>query len=120
MLQIETIYINSRDVRQIDKTEAAALKKGAVILVRSNYKYDKYLDHASLIVGGLIKKERGVRPNLITLPQVVGNIATLLNMYDPIDGAIILLVSDEASKKIMDALGMHLSEGELITNLSEY
>jgi len=120
VLQIETIYINRRDVRQIDKTTAAVLKRGSIILVRSNYKHDVYHDHASLIVGGLIKKERGIRPNLITLPQIIGNIEALLNMYDPIDEAIILLIEDEVSKKIMDTLGMHLSEGELITNLSDY
>lgn len=103
-----------KDVTQIAKDDAINLKKGDVILVRSNYAYDKYGDHFSLIVGGKIQKDRGLRPNLIAFPATVVY-QSLLDSYNPIDGSIILKLSNDAATLIIKAYGIYLSEGELVS-----
>lgn len=113
-MYIEEIYLDmSHIVKQVDPADLVTLKKGSIILVRSDYAYDKYLDHASLIVGGVIKKDRGIRPNLVVLPNIVMNISGILNQYKPIDNKTLLLLTDEAAAWIMRILGIHLSTGEL-------
>jgi len=109
------MLINETDVRQITKEEALELPKGSLILVRSNYKYETYDDHPALILGGTIKKERGIRPNLLTFPpRLVQDIRGLLNIFDPIDGVIILVAKQEIALAFLEMQNMHLSEGELI------
>lgn len=106
-------WLDSSDiVKQLTKSESESLPKGSVILVRSDYKYEKYGDHFSLVVGGKIQKERGVRPNLVTLPPTK-IYDELLSDYQRAEGAVILLLTAEASQEVMDAYGLHLSEGEI-------
>lgn len=108
------IFVQPDDVIQILKSEAIDLKKGAVILVRSNYKHEVYGDHFSIIVGGKILKQRGLRPNLITLPTHQW-FDGLFSKYDAIDGAIILKLKPPIAQTVMESYGIHLSEGELIS-----
>lgn len=111
---MEPLNINISDVRQISEVEALDLPRGSVILVRSDYKNEVYGDHPSLILGGTIQKERGVRPNLLTFnQQVVANIKSLLNGYDPINGKVLLLLNDHAAKRFMESQGIHLSAGQV-------
>ncbi len=107
------IYIWISDVSQVDPIDAAeVLKKGDVILVRSDYEHEKYGDHFALIVGGKIQKERGVRPNLITFPPLIGlPLNDLLDQFHPIDGAILLKLSDEKAAEFLSNMQMHLSKG---------
>jgi hypothetical protein len=106
-----------RDIdRFVTKAESSYLKKGSVILVRSDYKYEKYGDHFSLIVGGRILKDRGMRPNLITFAPSNSNTEFLNELEDTVgrdNGAIVVLVRPEAAQKVLDAYGIHLSEGEI-------
>lgn len=109
------LYISESDVKQITKEEALHLPKGSLLIVRSNYKYEIYDDHPALILGGTIKKERGLRPNLLTFShKTIVNIRALLNQYDPIDGITLLLIKKEIADKFMQRHEIHLSEGELM------
>lgn len=107
------------EVKQISKDDLNWLHKGEVLLVRSDYAYEKYGDHFSLLTGGQIVKPRGLRPNLITLPPLPTN--NILNSFVPFpDGAIILLLDRNAADRIMKAYGIHLSEGSLRTETTQY
>ena len=108
------LSIGSEDVEQINKANAWMLPKGTVILVRSDYKHEKYKDHFALLVGGIIQKERGIRPNVLTLPTAqVYNY--LFGKYTQTDGAIILQLKPAMADQVMEAYGIHLSEGKLIS-----
>lgn len=109
-----SLIIFNDDVVQVSKDDAINLKKGDIVLVRSDYEYGLYKDHFSVIVGGKIQKERGLRPNLLTLPTRQRHDA-LFSKYTPTDGAIILKLSDRMAELVMKVYGIHLSEGELIS-----
>ena len=107
-------FLFRSDVTPVAKSKVnETVKKGDVILVRSDYAYQKYRDHFSLIVGGHIQKDRGLRPNLVTLPPT-DQYDYLLNAFPVTDGATILKLSPEKAAEVMDYYGLHLSEGELI------
>jgi len=109
------IQISLSEVTQIHHKDAVNLPKGSVIIVRSDYKNNVYFDHPSLIVGGTIKKERGIRPNLITFPpHSIQNIGMLIDQFEPIENKILLLLTSEAASRFMEDNMIHLSEGELI------
>ena len=111
------IFLDATHIaKQLSPQETLTLPKGSIILVRSDYAFDKYKDHPSIIVGGLIQKDRGVRPNLITLPNIIINITCILNKYKPIDNKIILLLTQQAAEDVMSMMGMHLSSGELMNS----
>lgn len=105
----------AEDFRQITKEDAEKLKKGDVILVRSDYKYEKYGDHFAVIVGGKIKKERGVRPNLVVLFISNAYYTSLLDQFIPTNGAVILKLSARAAEHVMRHYRIHLSEGDLVS-----
>lgn len=102
--------IEEKDVTRVSQKDVLLLKKGDMVLVRSDYQYDKYKDHYSLIVGGLIMKKRGMRPNLVTFPT---NNSVLLDKFQKEDGIILLKLSEEVKNKVMEFLGIYLSTGEL-------
>lgn len=108
--------VQAEDVRQIIGEEETILKKGDVILVRSDYKHEVYGDHYSVITGGWIQKTRGLRPNLLVLPPLKDSLESMLldNYQKDENGAIVLLLDEAAAQRVMNDYGIHLSEGDLI------
>lgn len=115
-MYIPEVTITKHDiVGPIGEYAALNVKRGTIMLVRSDYKHDTYADHASLILGGLIQKERGVRPNLLVLPNIFTNISKILDGYVPINNKVLVLLTEETSLQILKMLGLYLSAGELLT-----
>jgi hypothetical protein len=111
----EEITLTVMDIaRQVNLDDAMKLKKGEMMLVRSDNKYEIYGDHYALITGGIIQKPRGLRLSLVTLPPLDYS-KNLIESFTPIENKTLLVLTVEATAKVMEHYGLHMSEGDLIS-----
>lgn len=96
----EDIYpLTNVDVNRITSKEGLYLKKGEVVLVRSE-NVPEYVDHYIVITGHPVVKEHGLRPQDVAIHAPGGY--KLLDQYDMNMGLTLLKLSPEATEQFLD------------------
>lgn len=99
-------------VTRLSSFEAMYLQKGDVIMVRSDNVPD-YADHFIVITGHNVMKPWGLRPlevSIMTSPNGI----SLLDLFDPISGLILLKLKPEAKAAFFEFHDIKEEEGEMI------
>lgn len=95
---------------RISITDFNKLKEGEVVLVRSKA-VGQLADHFAVIVGPLVQKTTGMRPQVIVMESIH---AWLLNVYEP-DNPILLKLSPQARKAFFEHYDLTMSDGHVDT-----
>lgn len=91
----QSIGLDIQNVTQLRATDVYNLKKGDVCLVRSS-NVPQLGDHFILVVGGLIQKPHGLRPD--TIGMGAPKAGKLLDQYTPDKGIVLLKLNQGATK----------------------
>lgn len=89
--------MTTKDVRQINVDE---LKIGDIALVRS-HNVNEFGDHYIVVVGGLVQKPHGLRPETVAIP-VTTYVSLLFDIFSPVNGVTLLLLLPEARQEFID------------------
>lgn len=106
--QFHEVYnMDNTTMNQIDSRSAMYLPVGEVILVRSANVPDLG-DHYIIITGEPVLKPHGLRPKTITIKAPMAN--DVLNDYLPMNGLVLLQLSDTARDAFFKHYGLSISK----------
>jgi hypothetical protein len=84
------------DVDQINTEQAMYLRIGDVVMVNS-LNVPELGPHFIVVVGGLVAKPHGIKPETVSMPASKESIS-LLDLYDPYNGVVALKLRSRAKE----------------------
>lgn len=100
----------NQDLIRISSKEAMYLRKGSVILVRSQ-NIPEYGDHYMIVTGAPIMKNHGLRPQEFSIEAPTNKV---LSKYEPVHGLILLELQEEAREAFHQFHGISMKDGEVV------